>query len=82
MSVEFVSLHVLVFSEVEDYKKIFCFIIFRANGHFWLVCGFLHCLVVIATTSSIFTPNVENVTSNKYFETPCGFKGFILPEVI
>ena len=25
---------------------------------------------------------LENVTSNHYFETPCGFRGFILPEVL
>ena len=32
------SLHLLVFSEIEDCRKVL-FIIFRANGHLLLFCG-------------------------------------------
>ena len=59
LSGKFVSLHLLIFNEIEDYRIILCIIIFCANEHFWLFCIFCIVWYVIATSSWIFTPNVE-----------------------
>ena len=77
------SLHVLVLNEIEDYREVL-FYYFSLKWSFFCYFVGLFCIVwyVIATSSWIFTPNLENVTSNIYFGTPCGFKGSILPEVI
>ena len=51
----------------------FCFIIFRANGHFLLF--FVFCIVwhVIATSSWIFIPNVEKCDFKYLFWGPMWF---------
>ena len=74
------SLHVLFFNEMEDYRKVLLHC-FRVVGHFWSFYFFRIVWYVTATSSWIFTRNVEKCDFN-YFETPCGFKVSILPEVI
>ena len=61
---KFVSLHVLPFSEIEEYREILLYY-FSCKWSFFVILWFL-CIVwyVVATSSWIFTPNVEK----------CGFK--------
>ena len=53
------SLHVLVFSEIEDYRKILLYF-FSCKWSFFAILWFL-CIVwyVVAASSWIFTPNIE-----------------------
>ena len=61
---KFISLHVLLFSEIEDYRKILLYY-FSCTWSFFAILWFL-CIVwyVVATSSWIFMPNKEK----------CGFK--------
>ena len=56
----------------------FCYIIFHAIDNFIFFCIVWY---VITTSSWMLTPNVEQYDFKYFFETPCGFKGYILPEV-
>ena len=72
----------LVFSEIEDYRKILLYYL-SCKWPFFVIFWFL-CIVwyVVGTSSCIFTPNVEKCGFKYLFETPCGFKGFILLDVM
>ena len=48
------------------------------SGHFFFALFGMSQLLVAGYLPQMW----KNVTSNNYFETPCGFKGSILPEVI
>ena len=53
------SLHVLLFSEIEDYRKIFLYY-FSCKWSFFAILWFI-CTVwyVVASSSRIFTPSIE-----------------------
>ena len=51
----------------------FCFIVFRANVHFLLFCVFCIVWYVIATSSWIFTPDVEKCDFKYLFWDPMWF---------
>ena len=72
----------LFFNEMEDYGKVLLHC-FHVNGHFWSFYFFFALFGMSQLLVTGYLPQMwKNVTSNNYFETPCGFKGFILPEVI
>ena len=61
------SLHMLFFNEIEDYKKVLLYY-FRANGHFWFVCVFFFFLELFGMSQLLVTGYLPqmwtNVTSN------------------
>ena len=91
LSGKFVPLlvHVLFFSEIEDYRKVLLYILFSCK---WLSLILLWCLFIVwyvkVLAAGYLLKMWKNVTSNYCFETPYSFKrsiyisGWIFEKVI